>query len=497
MNSLQRWTVLSIAGLLIACSGQQQFTSETQTPQQYAVGSSTVFIHDESRPYDSVANVNTGVRTLITELWYPVDQSTIDRDPSKYARATYGDYVFGNPIMHKRMMTETTFFHLRPDTVRAGVSQSQIDEAIAELFSRERGSYIDAPVSSSGKKLPVIVMSHGDAGSRYNMETTSEYLAAHGYLVIAPEHTGNTPYAMTGSDPALAIDGDPEFQKAMTSVLPLLDNQGSYGSLETYGQSYTPLAGEEDVVKTLIDLDASLLQRLNDLRAAIQELEQMNREGPFAGRLDLERIGLIGRSFGGVGTLVGLALEDRFTAGFAVVPPGFADVRSALPKEVLAPANKESAMLSADEHAPFYKFTKPTFILNGAEDTLIIRMGAEQAKAAGLSMPNADNPHPVLRSTFETTDSPVIWSVLAESNHSTLGVSGGYWWPELKPDTAKRTFDPESSFRLIDPAIAHKIQREKALAFFDLTIRQDESARARVLDQEYSEQGLTLEARNF
>ncbi|MFT5483671.1 MAG: hypothetical protein ACI9GW_002329, partial [Halieaceae bacterium] len=38
----------------------------------YAVGSSTFFIHDESRPYDSVAGINTGVRTLVTELWYPV-----------------------------------------------------------------------------------------------------------------------------------------------------------------------------------------------------------------------------------------------------------------------------------------------------------------------------------------------------------------------------------------------------------------------------------------
>jgi hypothetical protein len=87
--------------------------------------------------------------------------------------------------------------------------------------------------------------------------------------------------------------------------------------------------------------------------------------------------------------------------------------------------------------------------------------------------------------------------VLADSNHSTLGVSGDYWWPDLKPNTAKRTFDPESSFTLIAPALAHQMQKEKALAFFDLTIRQDQSALARVLDQKYAKQGLTLEARNF
>lgn len=498
MMRLKHWVISTLAGVLMACSAQQHPASTTQSIAPYAVGSSTVFIHDESRPYDSVAGINTGIRTLITELWYPVDQIVVDEDRSKYARATYGDYVFGNPIMHKRMMTETTFFHLTPETVNEGVSKSEIDDAINELFSRSRGSYTDAPLSSTPNKLPVIVLTHGDAGSRYNMETTSEYLAAHGYLVIAPDHTGNSPYAMSGSDPALAIEGgDPEFRQAMADVLPLLDNQGAYGSLDTYGQSYTPLSDADNLVQSLIDLDHSLLQRLNDLRATVRELERMNREGSFAGRLDLQRIGLIGRSFGGVTTLVGLAMEERFTAGFAVVPPGFADFRTALPEEILVPAGEESIMLSSEKDSPYYKFTKPTFVLNGAEDSLIIGMGAEQAKAAGLAEPNAENPHPVLRQTFEDTEAPVIWSVLTDSNHSSLGVSGGYWWPDLKPNTAKRTFDPESNFKLIAPALAHQIQQEKALAFFDLTIRQDSSARARLLDQKYADQGLTLEAKSF
>ena len=39
----------------------------------YAVGSSTFFIYDESRPYDRVGGVDVGVRTLITEIWYPVE----------------------------------------------------------------------------------------------------------------------------------------------------------------------------------------------------------------------------------------------------------------------------------------------------------------------------------------------------------------------------------------------------------------------------------------
>jgi predicted dienelactone hydrolase len=118
------------------------------------------------------------------------------------------------------MMTDTTFFHLTPAIVRAGMTQDDINLAtsIEQLFYRPRQSYIDAPLASTPNKLPVIVMTHGDAGSRYNMENVCEYLAANGYVVIAREHTGNSPYSMTGSDPALAIQGgDKAFRQARST----------------------------------------------------------------------------------------------------------------------------------------------------------------------------------------------------------------------------------------------------------------------------------------
>ena len=264
----------------------------------YVAGSSTVFLHDESRPYDSVAEIDEGIRTLITEIWYPIDHEVATS--GDYRRATYGDYVFGNRDVHKLMMTKTTFFHLTADTVKDGVSAEQIDDAIEALFHRKRASYVDTPVAESDTSWPVIVVSHGDAGSRYNMESATEYLAANGYVVIAPEHTGNSPYSMTGHDPAFENDAD--FREAMAGVMPHLSKLGTYGSEKQYGQSYAPSVGGRDTLGFLQQLDASLLQRLNDLRVALDELDRMNAEG-FAGAapgsLDLERIGLMGRSFGG------------------------------------------------------------------------------------------------------------------------------------------------------------------------------------------------------
>ena len=224
--------------LLSGCSSDTPERGGDISEPPFAVGSATFFIHDESRSYDSVAGVDAGIRTLITEIWYPADAD----EAAKYQRATYGDYVFGNKDMHRLMMTGTTFFHATPDSVRDGVSQAQIDEAIDELFDRERGSWIGVPPTGEQQTFPVVVMSHGDAGSRYNMESVCEYLAAHGYFVIAAEHTGNSPYSMTGSDPALSIDE--EFSDKMAEVLPLLNEHGAYGPDDNYGQSYSPLLGE-------------------------------------------------------------------------------------------------------------------------------------------------------------------------------------------------------------------------------------------------------------
>jgi dienelactone hydrolase len=461
----------------------------------YAVGSVTRFIHDTSRPYDSVAGVDTGIRTLITEVWYPVERPVLAAEPQRYRRATYGDYVFGNRSVHRLMMTETTFFHMTPATVREGVSAAQVEAAIDELFERPRHSYVDAPLAGSPARLPVVVMSHGDAGSRYNMETVCEYLAAHGYVVVAPEHTGNSPYSMTGADPALESDAD--FRQKMQGVLALLDEHGTYGSRETYGQSYSPLSGSGDPVQEIRDLDRSLLQRLRDLGATLDEIERWNLSGRFAGRLALDRVGLVGRSFGGSTTLVGLALEPRFSAGFAVVPPGWTDPRGSLPASALVADGEDSVLLSASGDSPIASLSKPTFLLSGAEDALIIGLSAQRAAASGGVQPTPDNPHPALRAAYEDTQAPVVWGLLAESNHSTLGVSGGYWWPSLKPDTQQRYFEPRQTFRLMSPALAQRMQREKALAFFDLTIRRDAAARARLLDPAWQARGLTLEARNW
>lgn len=479
-----------------ACDGDRSAVVADGPP--YAVGSSTFFIHDFERPYDGVAGVDTGLRILITEIWYPVDRAVIDEGRDRYRRATYGDYVFGDRDVHRRMMTDTTFFHLTPDTVRDGVTQADIDAAIDELFDRPRASYADAPLATSLEKYPVIVMSHGDAGSRYNMESACEFLAAHGYVVIAPEHTGNSPYSQTARDPALAADGgDARVRERMADVLPLFNADGTYGPADSYGQSYTPLASGLSDPDALLDLDRSLLQRVDDLRATLDELEEMNLSGPFAARLDLSRVGLMGRSYGGATTLAALALEPRFRAGLAVVPLVMRDLRPGLPAELLRPADEESVLLSSDGPFPLGEIHKPTLILSGAEDALIIGFGASMAASLGTAAPTPEQPYPVIRDAVAATGEPVVWGVLADSNHGSFGVSGPYWWPQLKPDKQRRHFDPQRHFELVSPETAHRIQKEMALDFFDWTIRGREASKNKLIDGRFAADGLSLMYENL
>lgn len=54
----------------------------------------------------------------------------------------------------------------------------------------------NAPVACSTPR-PVIVHSHGNASIRWEFFPLHEYLASHGYLVVAPDHLGNTIYNNT------------------------------------------------------------------------------------------------------------------------------------------------------------------------------------------------------------------------------------------------------------------------------------------------------------
>jgi dienelactone hydrolase len=51
---------------------------------------------------------------------------------------------------------------------------------------------LDGPPVSGSEHFPLIVFSHGNSGVRYQSFFLAEALASHGFVVVAPDHTGNT-----------------------------------------------------------------------------------------------------------------------------------------------------------------------------------------------------------------------------------------------------------------------------------------------------------------
>lgn len=432
----------------------------------YAAGSQTIFLHDETRPLDVCGGERRGVRTLIAELWYPVDPE----EASQARPATYADYVFGDASVHHDLMTATTFHHLTPETVADGVTPPMIEAAIDELFWRERGSYLNAALATQGGPFPVLVASPGDAGSRHNLEHVCEHLARHGFVVIAPEHTGNSPFAQLGRDPWLT-ESQPSSRRAahVRVVEEITDARGVYGTKAGFGQTYSPLQPTKDAGEAERQLDQALTERTRDLGTALDWLTAANVRGPWADRLDIEHAGLIGRSFGAATALRSACVDGRFTAVLAVAAPAWRhpdDSRLELPR--------------------------PTFLLSGAEDDLLIGMATRQAG----TNPTPQNPHPQLYEAFKRSRAPALWGLLANADHDSFACGARYWWPALKPRMGRRALAGEQTFTLVAPQQAQAIQRLAALAFFDCFVRMDATALARLDPAALAADGLTLEERN-
>ncbi len=107
----------------------------------------------------------------------------------------------------------------------------------------------------------VILFSHGLGGSREGYAYLGRHWASHGYAVVHLQHHGSD------------ID---VWRKA---------------------------SGDRAVLRAAAQDPANALNRPLDLRFALDQLEIMAREGPWKGRLDLNRVGAAGHSFGAYTTL--------------------------------------------------------------------------------------------------------------------------------------------------------------------------------------------------
>lgn len=79
-------------------------------------------------------------------------------------------------------------------TVQLWFPTDATDGAIADYDGFSPGNSFDDPAPSCATPHPVVVFSHGNTGFRYQSGFLMERLASHGFVVVAPDHVGNTAF---------------------------------------------------------------------------------------------------------------------------------------------------------------------------------------------------------------------------------------------------------------------------------------------------------------
>ncbi len=147
---------------------------------EYEVGVQTITITDPLRD-----------RPLTTDVWFPLDaDAAVDGQAHRYTFVT-GDY-YESP----RAISAT------PDLIST-----------------------DGP-------FPLVVYSHGSGGQRYIASDYTETLASHGYVVVAPDHTGNTAIERVAGVP---IDRERVALDRPLDVIAVINAMLNPESMETVG----------------------------------------------------------------------------------------------------------------------------------------------------------------------------------------------------------------------------------------------------------------------
>ncbi|MDE2753883.1 MAG: serine hydrolase, partial [Gemmatimonadota bacterium] len=218
----------------------------------HAIGMTEYRWVDESRPEPFTRDPDD-LRSVAVRVWYPTDDAREGGAMYVPDMAEFGDGQDFVPVTHVRT--------------------NAIQDA--------------APVPGP---FPVLVYNHGGGWTRFTSTFTTEELASHGYIVVSVGHNGfnRTQFLPDGS-----------------SVVP-----DTLTFPEPTGDLYEDAVGGWDFLD-----EHAFPEWVADAAFAIDQLEVLNAGGgPFAGTMDLDRIGMYGWSFGGATSIEMSSVDERVKA---------------------------------------------------------------------------------------------------------------------------------------------------------------------------------------
>jgi Platelet-activating factor acetylhydrolase, isoform II len=202
-------------------------------------------------------------RELMVQIWYPAD-------PSNNHLAAY------------ERLSETI-----PATSYRSV-----------LWTNSRG---DAPVATQGGPFHVLLFNHAWAGRRTQDTFLTEDLASHGYVVASIDHTYNASRVVLPGDRVIEDDDGGD------AIDPSLHSASDV--ITTWNKELTKWVADEIFV----------LNTLQD--------DNLDPKSPWYGRLDTQRAGALGHSFGGAAAVQLCSVDARIQSALNMDGWTFGDIR--------------------------------------------------------------------------------------------------------------------------------------------------------------------------
>jgi dienelactone hydrolase len=292
MTTTYRVLILALAAALLAIA------QDVRNPEQlgpYPVGVTSLQLDDSSRP-----DAELGARPLRTEIWYPAADTARSMPKNKYS-----DFIMRGVVPNSMAAADEAL-----DSYRKGLTVGELDRIYQNVGVR------DAQVRDG--KWPLVVFSHGSGGTRVGYVFFTEFLASHGFIVVAADHIGNSRYTIVNNQVVKA--------------------GGARGQ-------------------------ASAKDRPKDVSFLIDCMTRMNNggDGRFAGRVDLDKVAAAGMSFGGSTTENVVELERRVKAGIMLAPGGPTGDRTNFTTPIFMMIGTEDATLKEQGNArnrSYYEVSK-------------------------------------------------------------------------------------------------------------------------------------------
>ncbi len=269
----------------------------------FAVGSTYLHVIDSARA-ELITEDTTDFRSLWVQVWYPAEHTrSSERLPILPESNLYMGQIFkrfGMPAFASR-----------------------------HLPLIKSHSFLDAPIKQGEEAFPIILYSHGFTGNLSDNTQKMEALASHGYVVFSVAHAYNTQLGKRDDGSWLTLDDENTIRNVNVLSDTALKRSIRSDLDHLFDSIKSPQFLTQEnrlVIDSLYDIlyenpRQYLHTHAQDLSSVLNEislLQNGEKESQFFEKLNLDKVGAMGSSFGGPTAAIFAATDDRCRAAINI-----------------------------------------------------------------------------------------------------------------------------------------------------------------------------------